>query len=102
MIETCSMRSCFVFPSSCNAGTRCESIERFSCSNCSGDFCKSSFALSTLLKAEPLATDNEKIYYTKSRSFIHLLSSKIYCCNKKRMNDSCDEKNKIVDIPLFL
>ncbi len=61
-MKTFSIRSSFVLPSSCNGGTRCAMIDRFSCSNCSGDFCKSSFALSTLLKAEPLATNNEKIF----------------------------------------
>ena len=59
-LETFSMRSSFVFPSSWRAGTRWAMTDRFSCSNCSGDFCKSSLALRTLLKAEPVATENER------------------------------------------
>ena len=57
---TFSIKSSLVLPSRCNAGTRCPRTERFSCSNCSGDFCKSSLAFKTLLNAEPLATNQLK------------------------------------------
>jgi hypothetical protein len=51
--------------------------------------------LRTLLNADPLATISEQIcIQIWDLAYTHLLSSTIYCSNKERMVNICDEKER--------